>query len=191
MSLLSAPDLDELLLSPAFLIDPYPVYQRLRREAPVYWCAPWECWVLTRYVDIQSALREDGRSLSVAGRIQAALRRLPEADQAQLDQLDAHYGAGLLHTDAPDHTRLRALVNSAVNPRLIDAMLPAIQVTVDALLDDLSHAHQADVIRDFAFPLPATVVATVLGLPVEDHQHVKVWIDQLNAFLGHNHASVH
>src|SRR5689334_828343 len=92
----SAAALDELLLSPAFLIDPYSVYRRLRAEAPLHWCAPWECWVLTRYADVQSALRADGPSLSVAGRIQAALRRLPRSDQAQLDQLNAHYAVGLL-----------------------------------------------------------------------------------------------
>jgi cytochrome P450 len=188
--MLSAPSLDEQLLAPAFLNDPYPVYRRLRTEAPVYWCAPWECWVLTRYADIQAALREDGRGLSVAGRIQASLRRLPEAAQAQLEPLAAHYAVGLLHADAPDHSRLRALVNKAFNPRLIDAMQPAIQTTVDELLDRLPEAGEVDLIRDFAFPLPATVVALMLGLPVEDHLRVKVWIDQLNAFLGDNRASV-
>src|SRR5438132_874199 len=117
MSTLATPGLDEQLLSPDFLDDPYPVYDRLRREAPVYWCAPWDCWILTRYADVQDALREDGRRLTVAGRIQKPLRRLPATAQTELQALEAHYAVGLLHSDPPDHTRLRGLVNKVFNPR--------------------------------------------------------------------------
>lgn len=188
--MLAAPGLDSQLLSPAFLSDPYPVYARLRNEAPVYWCAAWDCWVVSRYADVQTALREDGRLVSTAGRITAALRLLPADAQLELQPLHAHYSVGLLHSDPPDHTRIRAHVNKAFNPRLINAFAPVIRSIVDTLLDTVAGANGMDVIRDFAFPLPATVVASLLGLPVADHVRVKAWIDQLNSFLGDNRPTL-
>src|ERR1051326_896069 len=103
MSTPATATLDAQLLSPDFLIDPYPVYARFRAEAPVYWSAAWHCWVLTGYADVRSALREDGRRLSVAGRIRASLQRLPHEVHAELEPLEAHYAVGLLHSDPPDH----------------------------------------------------------------------------------------
>src|SRR3954454_5845659 len=78
-------DLDELLVSPSFLIDPFPAYARLRSEDPVHWSEAWGTWVLTRYDDVLAMLRDHHRFSNV-GR-SAAVELVPEEDRQQLAPL--------------------------------------------------------------------------------------------------------
>jgi cytochrome P450 len=188
MSPAASTSLDDDLLSPRFVEDPYPTYARLRAEDPVHWSKAWGAWVVSRYADVQAVLREDGTTYSTRGRIAAALAAFTPEQQASLRELQDHYGVGLLHSDPPDHTRQRALVNRIFNPRIVDQMRPTILAIVDELLDRAAELGRVDLISAFAFPLPATVVADVLGIPREDQLQVKAWAEELNAFLGSNRA---
>jgi cytochrome P450 len=181
--------IDQELLADRFVEDPYPTYARLRTEDPVHWSEAWSAWVISRYAEVQAVLREDGNTYSTRGRIAAALAAFTPEQQASLRELLDHYGVGLLHSDPPDHTRQRALVNRIFNPRVVDQMRPTIRLIVDELLDRAADHGKIDLIREFAFPLPATVVADVLGIPREDQLMVKAWAEELNAFLGSNRAS--
>jgi cytochrome P450 len=83
----------------------------------------------------------------------------------------------MLDTDPPDHTRLRALVSKAFTPRLVEGMRGRIQAIADALLDALEDKGDIDLIDEYAFPLPVTVIAELLGVPVEDRDKFRQWSD--------------
>jgi cytochrome P450 len=175
--------------SPAFFADPYPVYARLRSTAPVFWHEPWQGWVVTRYTDVQAVL-QDARRFSNAGRQARMLRRLPPEIRAALAPLEEHYAhGGLSNQDPPAHTRLRGLIAKAFTPRTVEAMRHHIQSLVDGLLGAHAHDEGLDLIRAFAYPLPALVIAHLLGLPPEDRDQFKQWSDEVTAFLGQAHAT--
>jgi cytochrome P450 len=153
-------------LLPEFHADPYPFYRRLREEDPVHQ-SPLGFWVLTRYDDCVTALR-DGRF----GREAFA--------QLLADVYGDGTGVGalprsMLFRDPPDHTRLRGLVSKAFTPRVIDQMREHIQELVDRLLDRVQPAGAMDVIADLAYPLPVTVICEMLGVPLSDHESIRGW----------------
>jgi cytochrome P450 len=179
---------DQHLLTPAYLADPYPYYHQLRCEAPVYWSEAMEAWLLTRYGDAEATLR-DPRLVS-GTRIAAAVRQLPETVQPEVQALEGHISTWMGFIDPPDHTRLRALVSNAFTPRMIRGLGPRIQTIVDELLDRVQEAGRMDLIADFAFPLPAIVIAEMLGLPPEDREQFKQWSNDVMAFLGTGRSRV-
>ena len=179
---------DQHLLTPAYLADPYPYYHQLRCEAPVYWSEAMEAWLLTRYGDAEATLR-DPRLVS-GTRIAAAVRQLPETVQPEVQALEGHISTWMGFIDPPDHTRLRALVSNAFTPRMIRGLGPRIQAIVDELLDRVQEAGRMDLIADFAFPLPAIVIAEMLGLPPEDREQFKQWSNDVMAFLGTGRSRV-
>ena len=173
---------DRNLLTPAYLANPYPFYLRLRREAPIYWSEAMGAWLLTRYRDAEAALR-DPRLIS-GTRIAAAVQQLPETVQPEVRALQNHISTWMGFIDPPDHTRLRALVSNVFTPRMIRSLRPRIQAIVDELLDRVQDAGRMDVIADFAFPLPAIIIAEMLGLPPADRDQFKQWSNDVMAFLG-------
>jgi pimeloyl-[acyl-carrier protein] synthase len=177
------PDLDDQLVSPAFYQDPYPVFDRLRAEAPVAWSEALGAWVLTRYEHVQATLF-DPRRFSSHGRLSAALERFPPELHARFKPLEDHFGIGLIGSDPPNHTRLRALINKAFVPRIIDQMRSRLQALIDELIDAVLPRGQMDLVRDLAYPLPATVITELLGAPVSQRENFKRWSDGILAFQG-------
>jgi cytochrome P450 len=90
----------------------------------------------------------------------------------------------LVFRDPPDHARLRGLLQASFTPRRLQGSRERIQATIDALLDLVAERGHMDFIRDFAFPLPAMVIAVLLGVPTEDIEPIKRWSDRLAAYLG-------
>ena len=82
-------------------------------------------------------------------------------------------GLSMLDRDPPDHTRLRGLVSKAFTPRVVDVLRPHIQQIVDGLLDRVENQGGMDLIEDFAYPLPVTVICEMLGVPLEDRERFK------------------
>ncbi|MBS1852460.1 MAG: cytochrome P450 [Acidobacteria bacterium] len=181
--------LDELLVSPQFLYDPYPVLRQLREQDPVHWSDSIGGWILTRYDDMVTTFRAPNQ-YSNEGRLARAVEYLPAPSRAKLKAFEDHYHTkGLLHSDPPDHTRIRALVTKAFTPRMVEAMRPRIQAMVDTVLDAYQPVGGMDVIRDLAISLPITVVAQILGAPASDHLLFKGWADSLLSFQGVNKPS--
>jgi pimeloyl-[acyl-carrier protein] synthase len=151
-------------MDPEFIADPYPTYHRLRAADPVHH-SPLGLWVLTRYDDVASVLR-DPRFVKepIAAAVAARLGSVTPA--APLSMLDR---------DPPDHTRLRSLVSKAFTPRMVELLRPRIQGIVDGLLDRVASAHSMDLIEDFAYPLPVVVICELLGVPVEDQERFRGW----------------
>ena len=145
---------------PEFHANPYPFYHRLRAADPVH-RTPMGLWVLTRYDDVVSVLRD------------------PRFGREGFDQILANvYGEGarsMLFRDPPDHTRLRGLVSQAFTPRVIERMRSHIQDIVDRLLDRVQNANTMDVIADLAYPLPVTVICELLGVPTDAQGGIRQW----------------
>jgi cytochrome P450 len=182
----SAATFDEVLVSKAFLADPYPVLRQLREDDPVYWSESIGGWVLTKYDDIITTFKETER-YSNEGRLARAIEYLPAESRARLKTFEDHYRTkGLLHSDPPDHTRLRKLVTKAFTPRLMEAMRQRIQDIVNQLLDVGLRDGGMDIIPELAVALPITVLAEILGAPSDDRKLFKKWADNLLAFQGVN-----
>ena len=170
------------LVDPATIANPYPVYQRLREEDPVHWDDELQTWVLTRYEDIEAALRDPRLSSNRVDTVRNV--DSPEVPEATRQALKATLSLWMLFLDPPDHTRLRNLANKVFTPRVVENLKTQIEYLVRELLAPAAHVGRLDVIRDFAYPLPAIVIAEMLGVRREDRELVKRWSDALAALLG-------
>ena len=179
-------DLDRALISSEFIADPYPLLRRLQEEDPIHWSDSIGGWVLTKYDDIVNTFKDTER-YSNEGRLARAVEYLPDESRSRLKTFEEHYRTrGLLHSDPPDHTRLRKLVTKAFTPRMIEALAPKIQAVTDDLLDTGVRQGEMDIIQGLGVPLPITVLAEILGAPTEDRYLFKEWADALLAFQGVN-----
>ncbi len=144
----------------------------LREHDPVHWSAELNMWVLTRHQDISTALRDPrfGRGYPDGTAPERDWSLDIPAIRSMMDHL-------FLAMDPPDHTRLRGLVNRAFTPAAIAAIEPRIRAIVDELLAAIDGRDTFDLIADLAVPLPATVIAELLGVPAEDYPRFKRWSD--------------
>jgi cytochrome P450 len=142
------------------------------------WAGPG-IWFLTRHADVETVLRDPRFSVDRmrAPFIRDNLERLPA-----FIQQGAQTMRSMLVMDPPDHTRVRKLVNKAFTPRRIAALRGRIEAIVDELLAPVG-THM-DVIDALAAPLPAIVIAELLGVPVEDHRRFKAWAADIVAGIG-------
>jgi pimeloyl-[acyl-carrier protein] synthase len=159
-------------LSTDLLENPYPRYRALRSQDPVHYSRLARGWVLTRYEDVATVLRDPRfsveRSRAFAG---------PEGAEPA-DGFGIFFetlSRTILFEDPPDHTRLRALVSKAFTPRAVEALRPRIQELVEGLLDAARARGRMDAIRDLAIPLPVLVIAEMLGVPPQDRDLFKRW----------------
>src|SRR5215472_867068 len=173
------------LRDPALRANPYPFYERLRSHAPVHWDAAAGTnggWVLTRHADVMAALRDPRVSAERLEPPQDA-EWLPAEYREAARQVFRAMPHQLLFLDPPDHTRLRGLVSTAFTPRLVEALRPRIVKLADELLDPVQEAGQMDVIASLAYPLPAIVIAELLGVPPEDREQFIQWSSDFGGFL--------
>jgi cytochrome P450 len=154
-----------------FVQDPHELYRRLRSAGPAHQVVMWggvRAWLITRY-DEARALLADPRLLKDHAR---ALALFPPGTAGPHA---SPLGANMLHTDPPDHTRLRKLVTKAFTSRAVARLRPRIEATVDRLLDALPVGRTVDLIESFALPLPITVISALLGVPDSDHDLFTTW----------------
>ena len=150
--------------------DPYSIYTRLREAGPVHHDESLGLWFLTRYSDCAILLKDSHFS-------------------AQRTQVERYQEMGqdvprsILGLDPPDHTRLRGLVMKAFTPRVVERLKPRIQELVDGLLDHAAEAGTIELVEEFAYPLPVTVIAEMMGVPVEDRDRFQAWSRVLAASL--------
>jgi cytochrome P450 PksS len=162
------------IASPEFKANPYPFYARLRAEAPV--CRTTlptreQAWLVTRYDDVAAVLKDERFAKDTAN----ALTPQQAANQPWFRKAFKPLKRNMLDVDPPDHTRLRALVQRAFTPRLVEQMRGRVQEITDGLLDAAQDRGRMDLIRDFALPLPTTVIAEMLGVPVGDRRKFHRW----------------
>lgn len=161
-------------LSADFLADPYAVLAGLPAdERPVFYAPSIGYYVLTRYADIEQVFR-DPRSYSAAI-AQAPLAPLvPEAQRILL--AGGHRPQpSMVSLDEPEHARLRKPAARAFSAKRVTAMIPVITATTARLLDAVAGLAEFDLVAALAFPLPATIVFSLMGVPERDRAQLKAW----------------
>ena len=151
---------------PQVVTDPYPIYRELREHAPVYWSKAAGCWVLSRYDDVSAALIDPDTYSSASG----VFPTPPGVDMTQL------FLPMMIMTDPPRHTQLRHLVSRAFTARRIAALEDTIGGLIEELLDQTPGSGTPwDFVDNFAGPLPAIVIADLLGVPRADRPQFRSW----------------
>ncbi|MFD8478950.1 cytochrome P450 [Kitasatospora sp. NPDC059673] len=173
-----------------FAADPYPAYAWLREHAPVHRTtlpSGVEAWLVTRYADARQALADSRLSKNPAHHSEQAHRtgRVGIPGERQAD-LMTH----LLNIDPPDHTRLRRLVSKAFTPRRVAAFEPRVQQLTDRLIDSFAERGEADLIHEFAFPLPIYAICDLLGVPPEDQDDLRDWAGMMIRHTGGKRGGV-
>lgn len=166
------------LLDPEVLANPYPLYHRLRAEAPVHYDPLLRVWVVTRYNDVVRVLRDFSaqRTPTPAQLSAMGLSALNPVARVMVRQM--------LFLDPPAHTRIRTLASAAFTPQRVEALRSHIREIVQRLLQPAGESRRMNVIADLAEPLPCIVTAEMLGVPVEDHRQLKLWSQDFAEILG-------
>lgn len=147
-----------------FTHNPYPVYEKLRKDEPVFrimFPHGEFGWIITRYEDAVQILKDPRFSKDMVRRYGAENQSI--------------FSNNMLFSDPPDHKRLRGLVQKAFTPKLVADMRSHIQDIADELLDNLPSQEKMNLIDDFAFPLPIIVISEILGVPLEDRDKFRIW----------------
>jgi len=170
-----------VLDSPEFLADPFPFYDRLRREAPVYrttlgYLGDAEIYVLSRYADCVK-LTTDHRFR----RVVEGAPPLPIPDSLKLISTDT-----MIFKDDPEHLRLRKLVSRAFTPRAVSRLADRVEVVTTELLDGFESGQTIDLVTDYALPIPVTVISEMVGVPDGErnqfHDSMNLVIDGVNKY---------
>lgn len=176
---------------------PYPIFERLRRHAPVAWVDEIESFVVTRYEDVSYVLRHPELFSSALATGPVLARQMSEGVQALLGQADdgiesvlSRVDRGrtrvLLSADPPLHRRQRNLVNRAFTQRRVRQSEDAIRAIAEQLADGFAAVGRVELVSEFAVPLPLTVIADRLGVPRSDMADFKRWSDDFTVAIG-NH----
>ena len=168
--------------APELRTDPYPTFKALREADPVHWSDVMQAWLLTRYDDVLTVLRDQARFSSERTR----------ATNPYVQQMEAYRQASgpvgraptMLSIDPPAHTRMRNLVNQAFTPRAVERIRPHIAEITDALFAALPDPHRLDVVADLAVPLPIIVIAEMLGVPPSERERFKAWSSDIAGSLA-------
>ncbi len=147
------------------IANPYPLYAQWRAEQPIWWADDVQGWILSRYDDVRSVLKDPANYSSEVAPARS----------------DSTLSLPLLHDDPPRHTSLRAIVNRSFTSRVMKQMEADIETVVDQLLDDIDVARPVDIAEALTIPLPVALISHFMGIPFERKDDFKRWSDSLTA----------
>ncbi len=153
------------LLSQTTKRDPHTFFAHLRSTEPIFYVEEMHAWMVTTYEDALFVLKDP--------RFTKDYRKIAQPDETSQGMMESM--RMLLQLDPPDHTRLRSLVSKAFTPRMIELLRPRIQEIASELLDAVEERGSMDLIIDFAYPLPITVISEMLGIPATDRHKFRTW----------------
>lgn len=168
------------LASPKFKANPFPFYAQLRKEEPVYSLDMPDKqvgWLVTRYDDVSNVLRDPRLSKD-------RLIALSPEERKNLPWFFKFFEPlmrNMLGQDPPEHTRLRGLVQKAFSPRLVEQLRGRIEKLSNNLLDDIQREGRLDLLARYALPVPVTIIAEMLGVPLSDQRKFRRWSNRLVA----------
>ncbi len=146
----------------------YETYRRMRNEAPVYYDDGHDFYALTRHADVAPAFKDFETFSSAAGVDLASVRNgLPTETGPKM----------IILMDPPDHRHMRSLLNKVFTPRAIQAQREMVIAKVEKYLNRVD-PDGFDAVQELAAPFPVEVITTMLGVPEEDAQKVRHWIDE-------------
>ena len=206
------PDGDEAveaaLHPPSFTTDPYPVYARLRAEAPVYWSPYFGQWLVARGELVVEVARQ-WEIFSSVGWDSFFLSQLPDDLRPEIPTVIDHFRTtNISTTDPPVHTRLRRLLSKAFTPRRIATLEERVRARAGRLLDEVAPTGaegapdrrsrdsgagevEFDLIATLAYPLPVAVIGELYGVGDSDHADLKRWSKAVVAYTGSSVAHPH
>jgi cytochrome P450 len=151
--------------------DPFPIFAAMRRDDPIFAQLGLDghtlIWFATRHADVDKILTDEGH-FRRDGRAHGIMD-FPDPLVGEL--LENH----MLNRDGEDHRRLRSLVSKAFTPKRVRDMRPHIQQITDDLIDRVIDQGEMELVAEFAFPLPITVIQEMLGIPPGDHERFRRW----------------
>jgi cytochrome P450 len=148
--------------------DPYDLYRRMRDESPVYYNETYNFWALFRYDDVVAAHKDWSTFSSAHGVDLHSLNMDPE--MLKLFRL-------IIMMDPPEHDRMRALVSRVFTPRAISALEPMVREVIQSFIEPFDDVDEFDAVADFSAPFPVEVISRMLGVPENDRQQLRHWID--------------
>jgi cytochrome P450 len=148
--------------------DPYDTYRRLRDEVPVYHNDTYGFWALSRYEDVSRAHRDWQTFSSTHGSTLDMMSAPPEFwEERRL----------IISMDPPEHDRLRSLVSRVFTPRAVQSLEPMVREVVAAFVQQIAGEASFDAVADFAAPFPVEIISRMLGVPEDDRQQIRHWLD--------------
>jgi cytochrome P450 len=141
------------------------LWLRMMRDEQPVWRDAYGIWHVFRYADVARAISDS---------------RVFSSDLGRVFPLGEKFSQGnLLRTDPPRHHTLRRLVGAAFSPRVVTGLAPRIAEVTHELLDATGGTDEFDLVSALAYPLPVTVIAELLGLPISDRELFRAWADRL------------
>jgi cytochrome P450 PksS len=168
------------LASPIFKADPFDFYRRLRADAPIQRVQlrnRQPAWLLSRYDDALAMLKDDRLAKDRLNARKPGDRR----KEPWVPSLFKPLTRNMLDLDVPDHTRLRALVQKAFSPRLVEEMRGRIEELATSLVNGVRQQRRMDLVHDFALPVPTTIIAEMLGVPVTERDKFHRWSESITS----------
>jgi len=170
------------LFEQALLNDPYPIYRRFLAEGPMHYVNYKNgAWAVFSHADCSTAIRDVRLTAKRTGLF---LLTLPPERRDEFKELARLLGQWMLFIDAPEHTRLRKLMNKGFSAAIVESLRPQIERIVDCMLEPLVHASEADLMQAIAYPLPMRVIAEMLGVPDAMHDRLLEWTDAIARLFG-------
>lgn len=171
------------MIDAAFLADPYPSYAKLREVGPIHWSDEFfgGAWLLPRHADVEAVLRDPARfsAQRTGGWVMS-----DDTARRELGRFQQVFARAMLFLDEPDHARIRAVLNAGFRGDALRRLVPVIEQRVDDLLDAVDADAGFDFMEKVARPLPAEVMALLMGVPISDLGDFIAWSDDLAAFIG-------
>jgi len=169
------------LFAPEALVNSYPLFKRMRSEDPVHYCESGGYWVLTRYRDVEAALRDERLSTD---HTPLYINQLGSLDVKEIQNFLALTSKMLTEKEPPEHTRMRKLANQGFTTRAIESWRSIIQNTTDRLLDKVQNHGGMDVVSDLAVPLPGFIIPEIMGVPETDRANLLEWTMDTGKIFG-------
>jgi len=169
------------LFAPEALVNSYPLFKRMRSEDPVHYCESGGYWILTRYRDVEAALRDERLS---ADHTPLFINQLGSLDVKEIQNFLALASNWMGEKDPPEHTRLRKLAKQGFTTRAIESWRSIIENTTDRLLDKVQNRGGMDVVSDLSLPLPGFILPEIFGVPETDRANLLEWARDITQIFG-------
>jgi len=169
------------LFAPEAVANSYPLFKRMRSEDPVHYSESLGYWILTRYRDVEAALRDERLS---SNRTALHLNQLGSLDVKEIQNFLALTSNSMVDTDPPEHTRLRKLAKPGFTTRAIESWRSIIENTTDRLLDNVQNHGGMDVVSDLSVPLPGSIIPEIMGVPETDRANLLEWARDIITFFA-------
>ncbi len=168
-------------MAPEVVADPHSYYRTLRENERVHWNERWKGWVLTGYKEVVDVLRDPENFSS--DRMGYLEKELSQEEQESIAPIFHVLKYWMVFRDPPEHTVLRMLLNKLFTPVAIERYRPMVRKIVQKALDKVVHTGKIEVIRDFAYDIPMSVILELIGAPDLDRDKIKEWSEAIGVFF--------